>query len=516
MRLLTCTETVMKGRVSDVSQESRRGRRHRGRRRWLVGTAPAGARRLRGRVRCRLQRRPDREHVRVDRRRPRRHRGRPHRLGERRGLQASIDVPSGSSDNSFGQGTKEDDPANDRRRLESRGRRRPPAGVSRERDGRRADVPLISPGSARSTPAARTSTSSSTRTQPRAGPPRRQGDVTINRTEGDLLFTYDFGGSGTPTLGAQLLAHQRQWPYGQRLHSVSRAHASVLGQPPHAQPKRDTRRRRSRQHRRRDRQRHEPRGRHAYCRALRRGCAQPLGDPWDLLERHLQGVRLAVRQEPRVRLLNDAELKDFIAPSPNPRCQQLRLDRAEEALGRCAGYATLKIGTTAGASDTASQAVSGAGAHDRCTEVENLGNYHLGDRCERERLHDIAFVLGQRGMAFDPGQPFRSAPPQCRLHLHEHAEADQPHGDQARDQRQRRHRDRRRLHDGRHGTSANPADFPARKRGHGVTLDAGSYSVIGDRPLRLHGELSAGCSGTIALGETQDLHGHQQRHRRRS
>ena len=112
-----------------------------------------------------------------------------------------VDQPTGKNDNSFGQGTKEDDPGvtvvsgaippnkNDLTRFYianelANGKNFVYLGWER----------LVNIGNAnldfeinQNTTAGFTGTTT--------------GPVTLNRTAGDILITYDFGGSGTPTLG---------------------------------------------------------------------------------------------------------------------------------------------------------------------------------------------------------------------------------------------------------------------------------------------------------------------------
>jgi Prealbumin-like fold domain len=112
-----------------------------------------------------------------------------------------VDQPSGSSDNAFGQGTKEDDPnvkvvtgsippnKNDLTRFY----------IGSEFAGGSnflylAWERLVNIGNANlDLEINQNSTAGFTGTT--------TGPVTLNRTAGDLLVTYDFGGSGTPTLG---------------------------------------------------------------------------------------------------------------------------------------------------------------------------------------------------------------------------------------------------------------------------------------------------------------------------
>jgi hypothetical protein len=118
------------------------------------------------------------------------------------GLNTGIDVPPGSTDNAFGQGSKEDNPAvtvvdgsippnkNDLTRfyeaseLASNNHNYLYLGWER----------LVNIGNANLDFEINQKTTTGF-TAATIGP------VTLNRTAGDLLVTYDFGGSGTPTLG---------------------------------------------------------------------------------------------------------------------------------------------------------------------------------------------------------------------------------------------------------------------------------------------------------------------------
>ena len=118
------------------------------------------------------------------------------------GRNTGIDKPSGSSDNAFGQGTKEDNAnttvvtgsippnKNDLTRFYEASEQGANGHIYLYLGWER----LVNIGNAnldfeinQKTTAGFTSTTT--------------GPVTINRTAGDLLVTYDFGGSGTPTLG---------------------------------------------------------------------------------------------------------------------------------------------------------------------------------------------------------------------------------------------------------------------------------------------------------------------------
>ncbi|MGN6405230.1 hypothetical protein [Sinomonas sp.] len=118
------------------------------------------------------------------------------------GLNTGIDLPSGSSDNSFGQGTKEDNAAvsivsgsippnkNDLTRFYESSEQGSNGHIFLYLGWER----LVNIGNAnldfeinQKATAGFTGTTT--------------GPVTLNRTAGDLLVTYDFGGSGTPTLG---------------------------------------------------------------------------------------------------------------------------------------------------------------------------------------------------------------------------------------------------------------------------------------------------------------------------
>ena len=117
------------------------------------------------------------------------------------GLRTSIDQPSGSSDNSFGQGTKEDDPSvtivdgsipdnkNDLTRSY----------LASETVGVQTFLYLAWERAANAGSANLDFELNQNATTGWDG--STTGALTINRTEGDLLFTYDFGGSGSPTLG---------------------------------------------------------------------------------------------------------------------------------------------------------------------------------------------------------------------------------------------------------------------------------------------------------------------------
>jgi hypothetical protein len=118
------------------------------------------------------------------------------------GVNTGIDKPAGSTDNSFGQGTKEDNAAvtvvsgsippnkNDLTRFYEQST----LGANNHTYLRLAWERLVNIGNAnldfeinQKTTAGFTGSTT--------------GAVTLNRTAGDVLVTYDFGGSGTPTLG---------------------------------------------------------------------------------------------------------------------------------------------------------------------------------------------------------------------------------------------------------------------------------------------------------------------------
>jgi hypothetical protein len=118
------------------------------------------------------------------------------------GLNTGIDKPTGKTDNSFGQGTKEDNPAvtvvtgsippnkNDLTKFYEASEQVAGGDIFLYLGWER----LVNIGNANldfEINHALTSGFGSTTTGP----------VTLNRTAGDLLVTYDFGGSGTPTLG---------------------------------------------------------------------------------------------------------------------------------------------------------------------------------------------------------------------------------------------------------------------------------------------------------------------------
>src|SRR5437763_10779717 len=117
------------------------------------------------------------------------------------GLRTLIDVPSGTSDNSFTGGSHEDDP-----NVSIATGSVPP---------NKTDLPRAS--AATETISTETFLYLAWERQPNpngsanidfeldqnasSGDFTQPGDLTINRTEGDILITYDFGGSGTPDLG---------------------------------------------------------------------------------------------------------------------------------------------------------------------------------------------------------------------------------------------------------------------------------------------------------------------------
>jgi hypothetical protein len=118
------------------------------------------------------------------------------------GRNTGIDLPSGSNDNAFGQGTKEDNPAvsvvdgsippnkNDLNRFYEASSQGANGHIYLDLAWER----LVNIGNANldfeiNQKATSGFNGSAT------------GPVTLNRTAGDLLVTYDFGGSGTPTLG---------------------------------------------------------------------------------------------------------------------------------------------------------------------------------------------------------------------------------------------------------------------------------------------------------------------------
>jgi uncharacterized repeat protein (TIGR01451 family) len=122
--------------------------------------------------------------------------------GNQTGVHKGIDEPSGSTDNAFGQGTKEDDPAvtvvdgsippskNDLTRFyqaaDFLGAGNNFLYLSWQRTNTNGDANLDFELNQQATVGFDGSTT---------------GPVSLIRTEGDVLVTYDFGGSGTPTIG---------------------------------------------------------------------------------------------------------------------------------------------------------------------------------------------------------------------------------------------------------------------------------------------------------------------------
>lgn len=118
------------------------------------------------------------------------------------GLNTGIDKASGNTDNSFGQGTKEDDPnatvvtgsippnKNDLTRF-----------YEASETGTNGHIYLYL-GWERLVNIGNANLDFEISQNPTAGfTADTKGSVALNRTAGDLLVTYDFGGSGTPTLG---------------------------------------------------------------------------------------------------------------------------------------------------------------------------------------------------------------------------------------------------------------------------------------------------------------------------
>lgn len=118
------------------------------------------------------------------------------------GLNTGIDKASGSTDNSFGQGTKEDNAAatvvtgsippnkNDLTRF-----------YEASEQGANGHIYLYL-GWERLVNIGNANLDFEINQNPTSGfDASKTGPVTLNRTAGDLLVTYDFGGSGTPTLG---------------------------------------------------------------------------------------------------------------------------------------------------------------------------------------------------------------------------------------------------------------------------------------------------------------------------
>src|SRR5438067_2180521 len=117
------------------------------------------------------------------------------------GLRTLIDVPSGTSDNSFTGGSHEDDP-----NVTIATGSVPP----NKNDLTRAyaasetfsdETFLYLAWERQPNPNGSANIDFELDQNATAGDFTQPGDLTINRTEGDILITYDFGGSGTPDLG---------------------------------------------------------------------------------------------------------------------------------------------------------------------------------------------------------------------------------------------------------------------------------------------------------------------------
>jgi uncharacterized repeat protein (TIGR01451 family) len=488
--------------VSEVSEESRRGRRHRGRRWWPVGTAllalvafavvfaAASSADLTGStfestdgdLVVTTSGHTDWANV--------------------AGLQPFIDQASGSSDNSFGQGTKEDDPAvtivdgsippekNDLTR----------AYLASETVGGQTFLYLaweraVNTGSAnldfeldQNATAGWTGTTT--------------GDVTINRTEGDLLITYDFGGSGTPTLGLNFWLTAGHGHTGNDCEAPSQHTLPCWGNHitlnPSGTPAAD-------------------------------GAVNAVDVTDNVTSPAVGTLTAGLFGEAALNLSAipgvfssgtckafgsqfvksrasgssiDAELKDFIAPSPIHVSNCGSIELKKHWVGT-PGSATLKIGTTAGASDTASQAVSGADGTTGAKEVEN-GNYHVSETVANANDYTSTLSCSDNGgTAFDPGTgnipvsanhnvvcTFTNTLKPVSLTVVKHVINDNGGTKTAGDFT---------MHV---SNSANPADFPGAEAGTSVPVKAGSYSVSETGSTGYTSSLSAGCSGTLALGGT--------------
>src|SRR5581483_5898515 len=180
------------------------------------------------------------------------------------------------------------------------------------------------------------------------------GDVTLNRTEGDLLITYDFGGSGSPTIGllrwltaghghtnADCYASGGKLPcWGDHVDMSAAGFAVAAVNTGSVTDPLDG---------------NASLGVGLFGEAAIDLTAVPNLLPPDTCENF--GSELVKSRSSGSSI--DAELKDFIAPVPIhvSNCGSIELKKHWDGI---AGSTTLKIGKSAGADDVDSQAVSGA------------------------------------------------------------------------------------------------------------------------------------------------------------
>jgi uncharacterized repeat protein (TIGR01451 family) len=294
------------------------------------------------------------------------------------GLQPNIDQPTGSADNSFTQGTKEDDP-----NVTIAAGSIPPNKNDLTRSYLASEVVggqtflylawerTVNTGSA--------NIDFELNQNPTTGwDGSTLGDVTINRTEGDLLFTYDFSGSGSPTLGLLTWLTTSATP----AHSNDDCYASGAKLPcwgnhitltPSGTPAAD-------------------------------GAVNTADVVDDVTSPAVGTLTAGLFGEAAINLSAipgvfapdtckafgsqfvksrasgssiDAELKDFIAPSPIHVSNCGSIELKKEWAGT-AGTATLNIGTQANGHDTAQTTVTGQGGTTGPQTVEN-GSYYVSE-----------------------------------------------------------------------------------------------------------------------------------------
>ena len=292
------------------------------------------------------------------------------------GLRTAIDQPSGATDNAFGQGTKEDNPnvtivdgsippnKNDLTRSY----------LASETVGAQTFLYLAWERAVNTGSANLDFELDQNATAGWDG--FTTGAVTINRTEGDLLFTYDFSGSGTPTLGLNF------WLTSGNGHANSDCVASGQNLPCW--------------------------GNHVTLTSSGTPSADGAVNTVDVtdaitspavgtLTAGLFGeAALNLSAIPGVFTANtckafgtefvksrssgssvDAELKDFIAPAPIhvSNCGSIELKKTWVGTG---SNANLNIGTTSGAHDTVQTAVGPSGGTTGAKTVEN-GSYWVSE-----------------------------------------------------------------------------------------------------------------------------------------
>jgi uncharacterized repeat protein (TIGR01451 family) len=309
-------------------------------------------------------------------------------------LRTLPDVASGSSDNSFTQGSKEDDPnvtiaegsippnKNDLTR----------AYAATETVG--GDTFLYLAWERQPNPNGSANIDFELNQATTSGDFTSPGDLTINRTAGDLLITYDFSGSGTPDLG--LLTWITSGSNSQC--EASGAKVPCWGNRVDVNPG-----------------------------------SNPAGEAGvnsDTIDEVFAGGQLSAGSfgEAKIDLSQvpgifssdtckafgsmfvksrssgssiDAELKDFIAPAPIHLTNCGSIELKKHWVGG-AGNATLNIGTSAGAHDTAQTSVSGEDGTTGSQTVEN-GTYYVSESVDNSGDYSSSLSCTDNGQNVTPG-----------------------------------------------------------------------------------------------------------------